>query len=170
VDEKIESMKEPIPEPVTEPTGFDVINNLAKSMAEKIAASGERTIAVVDFVDPQGNVTELGRFLAEEFSAAFVNADKGFEVVDRFHLKSILNEHKLSASGLIDPTTARELGKVAGVGVIVTGTVTPFGERVKISAKALATETAKVICAPRGSIPKTMAIKELLSKGIETEP
>ena len=145
------------------------INNLSISMAEKIAISGKKTIAVVDFTDLQGNVTELGRFLAEEFSAALVDAGKGFEVVDRIHLKSILKEHKLSATGLIDPATARKLGKIAGVGAIVTGTITPFGERVRISVKVLATETAKVICAFRGNIPKTKAIEELLAKGIETE-
>lgn len=75
------------------------INTLSESMAEKIAASGQKTIAVVDFTDLQGNVTELGRFLAEEFSAALVNTGKGFEVIDRVHLKSILKEHKLSPTG-----------------------------------------------------------------------
>ena len=144
------------------------INNLSISMSEKIATSGKKTIAVVDFTDLQGNITELGRFLAEEFSAALVDAGKGFEVVDRIHLKSILKEHKLSASGLIDPTTARKLGKIAGVDALVTGTITPFGERVRVSVKVLATETAKVICASRGNIAKTKAIEELLAKGIET--
>lgn len=144
------------------------INNLSISMAEKIATSGKKTIAVVDFTDLQGNVTELGRFLAEEFSAALVDTGKGFEVVDRIHLKSILKEHKLSATGLIDPTTARKLGKIAGVDAIVTGTITPFGERVRVSVKVLATDTAKIICASRGNIPKTKAIEELLAKGIET--
>ena len=88
------------------------VNSLSKSMSEKIVSSGKKTIAVVDFTDLQGNVTELGRFLAEEFSAALVDAGKGFEVVDRTHLKSLLKEHNLSATGLIDPTTARQLGKI----------------------------------------------------------
>jgi len=144
------------------------IDRLSISMAERISAAGKKTIAVVDFTDLQGNVTELGRFLAEEFSAALVNAGKGFVVVDRIHLKNILKEHKLSASGIIDPTTARKLGKIAGVDTIITGTITPFGERVRLSAKVLETDSAKVICASRGNIPKTDAIEELLGKGIET--
>ncbi|MCG2754904.1 MAG: hypothetical protein L6247_04975 [Desulfobacteraceae bacterium] len=45
VDEKIESLKEPIPEPVEGPPGIQEINELSKTMAEKIAASGEKTIA-----------------------------------------------------------------------------------------------------------------------------
>jgi len=168
VDETTKPLKEPIPEPVTGPPGVQEINELSKAMAEKIAASGEKTIAVVDFADLQGNVTEFGRFLAEEISAALVNVGKGFEVIDRLYLKAILKEHKLSASGIIDPTTARDLGKIAGVGVIVTGTVTAFGERVKISAKALSTQSAKVICSSRTSIPKTQAIEDLLAREVET--
>jgi len=67
-------------------------------MAGKIADAGKKTIAVADFTDLQGNVTELGRFLAEEFSVALAGAGTRFEVVDRIHLKSIIMEHKLSAS------------------------------------------------------------------------
>lgn len=143
------------------------INSLSKVMAEKIVTSGKNRVAVVDFTDLQGNVTELGRFIAEEFSVALAGAGKGFKVIDRVHLKSIIKEHKLSATGLIDPTTARQLGKIAGVEALVTGTITPFGESVRLAVKILDTATAEVIDANKGNIPKTEAIKELLAKGIE---
>ena len=126
-------------------------------------------IAVVDFTDLQGNVTELGRFLAEEFSVTFAGAGKGFEVVDRTHLKSILAEHKLSATGIMDPQTARKLGQIAGVDALITGTITPFGDSIRLSVKILDTATAKVIGASSGDIPKTKAIEELLARGIDTE-
>jgi len=144
------------------------IGRLSISMAEKISSAGKKTIAVVDFTDLQGNVTELGRFLPEEFSTALVNAGKGFVVIDRIHLKSILKEHKLSASGIIDPTTARKLGKIAGVQALITGTVTPFGDNVRVTVKILDTETAKIIGASNTNIAKTKAIEELLARGIET--
>lgn len=44
------------------------IDTISKTMAEKIAAAGKKKVAVVDFTDLQGNVTELGRFISEEFS------------------------------------------------------------------------------------------------------
>ncbi len=144
------------------------INNLSKSMAEKIARSGKKTIAVVDFTDLQGNITELGRFLAEELSSELVSAGKPFEVVDRMHLRTILSEHKLSLTGLVDPKTVKKLGQLSGVDAIVIGTVTPFGESVRLSIKVLATDTAKIIGSSRGNIPKTDAIEELLGKGIDT--
>lgn len=144
------------------------IRSLSSNIAENIVKAGKKTIAVVDFVDLQGNVTELGRFLAEEFSIALAAAGRGFEVVDRTHLKSILAEHKLSATGIIDPQTARKLGQIAGVDALVTGTITPFGDSIRVSVKILDTATAKVIGASSGDIAKTKAIEELLGKGIET--
>lgn len=144
------------------------INTLSISIAEKIARSGKKTIAVVDFTDLQGNITELGRFLAEELSSELVNAGKAFEVVDRMHLRSILSEHKLSLTGLMDPKTVKKLGQISGVDAILIGTVTPFGESIRLSVKVLATDTAKIIGSSRGNIPKTQAIEELLAREIET--
>src|SRR5712664_187432 len=119
------------------------LKQVSPTLAAKIAESGRKRIAVVDFTDLQGNVTELGRYLAEELSGALVNDSRGFRVIDRAHLKSILQEHKLAATGLIDPETARQLGKIAGVDTLVTGTITSaFGDTVRVLVKALDVETA----------------------------
>jgi TolB-like protein len=146
------------------------IKNISSLLSENILKTGKKTVAVVDFTDLQGNVTELGRFLAEELSVALSEAGKGFEVVDRTHLKSLLKEHQLAQTGLIDPKTARKLGEIAGVQGLITGTITPFGDSIRVAVKVLDTETAKVIAGSRADIAKTKAIEELLAKGIETSP
>jgi len=143
------------------------MKTLSSSLAETINKGAIRTVAVADFTDLQGDITELGRFLSEELSGELATTGKNFEVVDRVHLKTILAEHKLSVSGLMDPNTVKKLGQISGVGGIVTGSVTPFGENVRLSCKVIATDTAKVIGAAKVDIPKTKAIEELLGKGIE---
>jgi len=145
------------------------IEDLSLIMAENIVKVGIKTIAVVDFTDIQGNVTELGRFVAEEFSVALAGAGKDFElvVIDRTHLKSIAQEHKLSTTGIIDPKTARELGRIIGVEALLTGVITPFKDSVRLSIKVLETNTAKIIDASAGNIAKTKVIEELMAKGIE---
>ena len=143
------------------------IEQLSATMAEKIAAKGKKTVAVVDFTDLEGNVTQLDRFIAEEFSVALASSGKGFRVIDRTHLKSIIKENKLSATGLIDPATARKLGKIAGVDALVTGTLTPFGDNVRVTIKVLDSDTADIIDAAKGNFAKTQAIEELLAKGID---
>jgi len=142
------------------------IKAIASVTAEGITNAGIKTVAVVDFTDLQGNVTELGRFLAEELSIALTVLQKGFEVVDRTHLKTLLQEHKLSSTGIIDPQTAKKLGQIAGVEALITGTITAFGDSVRASVKVLNTETAKMIAATSADIAKTKAIEELLAKGI----
>ncbi|UCH93892.1 MAG: hypothetical protein JSV88_26995 [Candidatus Aminicenantes bacterium] len=148
-------------------TDFDKeIDQLSCKIAEKIAAAGKKKIAVVDFTDLDGTVTELGRFLAEEFSTALAGTGKGFTVVDRIHLKTLLKEHKLSSTGLIDQNTIRQLGKIAGVDSLITGSLTPLGEIVRINVKVLDIETAALIDANRGNFAMTDAIKDLMRKGI----
>jgi TolB-like protein len=142
------------------------IDQLSGKIAEKIAAASKKKIAVVDFTDLDGIVTELGRFLAEEFSNALAGTGKGFIVVDRIHLKTLLKEHNLSSTGLIDQNIVRQLGKIAGVDVLVTGSLTPLGESVRINVKVLDIETAAVIEAARGNIAMTDAIKSLMAKEI----
>lgn len=145
------------------------IQRLSSSMAEKISKAGKKTVAVVDFTNLQGQVTELGRFLAEEFSVAIAGAEKGFEVVDRTHLKTLLKEHKLSTSDVMDPSTAKKLGQIAGVDALITGTITPFGDSVRLSVKILDTATAKVVSALSSDIAKTRAIEELMARGVDAD-
>lgn len=145
------------------------VEQLSVRMADAIAKSGRKTIAVVDFTDLQGNVTELGRFLAEEFSVALSNDAKDFEVIDRTNLKILLQEHKLASTGIIDLQTARKLGEIAGVQALITGNITPFGDSVRLSIKILDVSTARVINGFFGDVPRTKAIDELLAKGIGSD-
>jgi TolB-like protein len=143
------------------------IKSLSSALSDNISKAGKKNIAVVDFTDLDGNVTKLGRFIAEEFSVALLGSSQGFEVVDRTHLKTLLQEHKLSATGLLDPATARKLGQIAGVEALITGTITSFGESVRLSVKILDANTAKLIGANTSDIPKTKAVEELLAQGID---
>ena len=144
------------------------IKSLSLGMAESISKANKKNVAVVDFTDLQGNVTELGRFLAEEFSVALAGAEKGFEVVDRTHLRVILKENNLASTGLIAPEAAQKLGQIAGVQVLVTGTITPFGDSIRLSAKVLDSSTARVIAGTSVDIARTRAIDELLGRTVES--
>lgn len=42
------------------------VSDLSQQIASKMSAKQKTTIAVVEFTDLQGNVTDFGRFLAEE--------------------------------------------------------------------------------------------------------
>jgi hypothetical protein len=108
----------------------------------------------------------LGRFISEELSTQLVLDAKSFTVVERLQLVAILKEHQISVSGLVDPSTIRKLGQFAGVDAIVTGTLVPFSDSVRLTAKVLDVSTAKVAAVSTADLPRTKAIDDLLSRGI----
>jgi len=142
------------------------ITAAAVNIATDIAAGSKRSVAVVDFTDLQGTVTELGRFVAEEMALGLVMARKNLSVIDRTHLRTLMEENKLGTTGLIDPATARKLGKIIGVEVLVTGTITPFPDSVRVVIKVLDTDTATILAADSMDIAKTQTIESLLSRDI----
>lgn len=143
------------------------LKGLSDTLAGKIAKNSKKSVAVVDFTDLQGNVTELGRFIAEEISVNLTMAEKDFQVIDRNHLKTLMTEHKLSVSGLVDPETIKKIGQISGVDALITGSVTPFGDNIRVTCKVIATDSAKIITADKTELAKTKAIDELLSRGIQ---
>jgi curli biogenesis system outer membrane secretion channel CsgG len=146
--------------------GAQDFSRAAPAIADRLAASGRKSVAVVDFTDLQSNVTELGRYMAEEFQNALVNEAKGFKIIDRTNLRAILQEKKLAASGIIDPATARQLGRIAGVETLVTGGITQFAESVRVSLKLLDASTAEVLATSSVDVPKTSTIATLLGQAI----
>jgi len=142
----------------------DSIANLAGNVAAGISKSSSKKVSVVDFTDLQGHANELGRFVAEELSVALVNAGKGFSVMDRANLNRLLDEHKLTAQGLVNPENAKKLGQFSGVDAIVIGNVTAFETSVTITAKVISTETTEVIAAAKVSAPKSSEINQLIAR------
>jgi hypothetical protein len=143
---------------------YKEIDALASNIAGQIPTASNKKVAVFDFTDLQGNATELGRFLAEELSIALPRT-QGRQVIDRAHLKALIQEHKLASTGIIDPATQKKL-EIAGVSVLITGTITPFGDSVRWVVKALNIATAQIEAAATAEIPRTKTIEELLSRGV----
>lgn len=136
------------------------LTNLSGKLSKGIVGSGTKKIASLDFVDLQGRPTELGRYLSEQLSVEMVN-EKGISVVDRANFRSILAEHKLTMDGLVDPETAKQLGKFAGIDAILTGTVTTLDGNIVLTVKAISTETAQIIAAAKAIFRSTTELQQL---------
>jgi curli biogenesis system outer membrane secretion channel CsgG len=103
---------------------------LCSSMA--LGAKGRRLIAVLDFdystVPNQWGETplNLGSGLADMLVTELVR-DGTYTVVEREHLRELMEEQELGLTSSFDPETAAEIGKLLGVQAVVIGSVTHFG-------------------------------------------
>lgn len=51
---------------------------------------------------------------------------KGFDVMERSRFESVLKEQNLGVSGLLEPSTAKSIGKIFGVDAIVAGSILQY--------------------------------------------
>jgi hypothetical protein len=139
---------------------------LAGQLASSLEILKIRKIAFVEFPDLDGNVTDLGRFVAEELTTRLVMANN-IEVIERPLLKKIMEEQKLSATGLIDDKSAIKFGRIVGAAALVTGTIANLNTGVKINARVIASETGTVYAGAATKIPMSREIEGLLGKHAE---
>jgi TolB-like protein len=144
------------------------IKGITQELSKKISETGKKRIAVADFVDTEGTVTKLGQFISEEFNTFLPEAGQGFEVIDRSRINVLMRENKLNSTGLTDPNNALKLGKLAGIEALVYGTITPFGENVRVNIKILDLQRGVILRSLAGNITRTADINRLLDGAVVT--
>jgi len=142
------------------------VAEVGKSISESMLQEGKKKIAVIEFSDLNDNVTDLGRFLAEELINELLKnkKDKGYEIVERRQLNKVLKQLKLSSSGLLDPKSMKEVGKILNVDSIVTGSLTDLGNDIKVNARIISVESAMIIASASTKIPKVGSVAKLMGQ------
>ena len=122
-------------------------------------------IAVLDFeLKGEGYETEdMGEIVAEWFITALVKEGR-FDVIERSLLNKILEEQKLSISGIIDESTATQLGKLLGVKVIISGSVLKITSAMEVNARIIDVETASIIAAENVRSSTAERLKDLVDQ------
>jgi curli biogenesis system outer membrane secretion channel CsgG len=96
-------------------------------------------MAVLDFQNNTGagwwrggTGSELSDLLTNELSAT-----RKFKMLERKKISAVVNELKFTQSGLVDPDTRRELGKVKGARYLVTAAVSGYEENTEGGGKGV---------------------------------
>jgi TolB-like protein len=137
------------------------IGELSKQISDGLTENQKQTIAVVEFVDLEGRVTNFGRFVAEELITRLYQTKK-FKVIERQLLNKIVAEQKLSLGGMIDQSSAQKLGKLLGVDAIASGTVTDLGKSLRVNARLISTGTGEIFAVAVTEIAKDDSVMALM--------
>lgn len=101
-------------------------------------------LAVLNFKNNgalQYNYLESG--IANMLSTTLAGS-RQIRLVERVQLDKILNELQLGMTGLIDPATAAQVGKIAGAQYVVIGSFINLGRAIRMDAKVVGVETALI--------------------------
>jgi tetratricopeptide (TPR) repeat protein len=101
-----------------------------------------KRIAVVEIRNDEGN--RIGNVLGAQLQQTGV-----FDILERERLNLLLEEHNLSVSGLVDESSAGEIGKILGVDALIYGAVsiekTKKGKFADLTLKVVSVESALII-------------------------
>src|SRR3989442_520460 len=145
------------------------IKDLASQISSSVTQQQKRKIAVLPFRELDGRATVLGTYMSEALVTQLVNSGN-LEVVERTMLDRIVGELKLGESGLIDPTTAKRVGQVAGVDAIVTGTITDLESYVAVNCRLIDAATGRIFAAAEARILKDDDVKKIMGVAMGRAP
>ena len=109
--------------------------------AGKIWSDDKIKIAIIDFEDRTTDSVDAASIM-ELFQTEMVNVG-GFIVVERSQLKSIMEEQKMSMSGLTEEDAVK-LGELTGAGKVLLGFITKFDKYYVINVKAIDTSSGVI--------------------------
>jgi TolB-like protein len=139
------------------------IDSLAAQIINGLSARKINKIALIEFSNLEGSVTGLGKYMAEELTTRLFRTGR-FQVVERRLMNKIMEEQKLSATGLVDEKTASKFGRILGADALAIGTIAELNTSVKINARLIAAETGAVFAVASVQIPMSKEIEILLGK------
>lgn len=138
---------------------------LAFTIAPAHADFKKTKIAALDF-QMQGDTNgakDMGKIVAEWLITGLVETGR-FDVIERRLLEKIMEEQKLGVTGAIDPNSAAQLGKILGVKIIVSGTVTSLEGYTEINARLINVDSASIIAAEKVRASSAEKLRDLVSR------
>jgi TolB-like protein len=106
----------------------------------------KKTIAVVDFEVIKGKEKEIGRVAMEDLTSALVDSGQ-FIVVERSKLKSVMEELRLSQSGLSRETPDQVIGRLLLAELLLTGTLSEMQGEWNINLRLINVKTGQAVSA-----------------------
>ncbi|MEJ2053041.1 MAG: FlgO family outer membrane protein [Calditrichaceae bacterium] len=141
---------------------------LTDKIVISLAQTQKSKIAVIEFSNLEGKITKFGRYLAEELITRLYLTNR-FQVIERQLLNKVIQEYELNLSGLVDVSSAQELGRILGVDAIASGSVTDLGEKVKVNARLISTQTGQIFSVASVTIKKDDVVKKLMGTPVVME-
>lgn len=110
--------------------------------------SQRTTIAIIDFRNTSGN-SDLD-YLQNALPEALITqlAESGeLSIVERARLQDALGEMQLGMSGVVDQSTAVQIGKAVGANAILVGSFLEIGGVIQLNARLIDVESSQVLIA-----------------------
>jgi hypothetical protein len=153
------------PPPVTDSSYF---NTQIDTLLDRVKASQSKTFrraAVLNFVNSNGQVSELGRYLTSKFGERSM-ARQMFRVTPQGQVKEAVTKLKIIGGSELTREQIEKLGVELEADAIVTGTVSDLqkGSDVDLSVKVINVQTGEMSAAASVNIYRSKQVQTLIQQ------
>lgn len=124
-------------QPVSIASGESYTTQESANMGAAGPASGKpMVIAVADFVNDNGEVSKLGRYIADRLTPYFARS-RQFSVLERNLINKVIEEQQFQVSAFVDESSTQEFGKILGAETIISGKISELTDMFYVNARAV---------------------------------
>jgi len=109
-------------------------------------------IGIIEFqsLNEEAKKDILGKVFSEALTTSFVNS-VACKIIEREHIEKVVKELQLTQSGIIDPSSVKQIGKMVGADAILTGSVIKFGSDMRVDARIIEVESGIILTAEKAT-------------------
>lgn len=151
------------PPPVTNADYFSIRTRYVYEQLRSNQSKPIRKAAVLDFANPDGRISELGRFLTLKFQEQAL-ADKGFKVVPDGQVREALTRLAIPIGKPLTREQVQTLSIDLGADTLITGVVSDLqkGADVDLTVKAVSSPGGDLVSAASVSIYRSKQVQSLV--------
>ncbi len=105
-------------------------------------------IAILEFqgLNEEAKKDNMGKMVTEIMTTSLVNS-RAFNIIEREKLSKVLKEFQLSITGVVDASSAKEIGKILGADAIFTGSVMMLRNKLRLDARIIDVGSGAILAA-----------------------
>lgn len=135
--------------------GAEPLKKLSAKLEKGVKDEANKKVAVLSFPYADGGQSSGSSIVAERLTTFLVGGGKA-EVIERSLIAKVMDELKLGATGALDAESTQKVGKLLGVGAVVTGTLNDLPKgKTEVNARLIQTETGRILAAGQADIERT---------------
>tara|TARA_Y100001970_G_scaffold123625_1_gene153286 strand:- start:91 stop:1101 length:1011 start_codon:yes stop_codon:yes gene_type:complete len=121
---------------------YTQIEELSESITHKLDKNSIKKIAVMNFTSTSN--PNLGLYISDEITLQLFLKEK-FKIIERDQLDYVIEEQKLSSSGLIDDTSIINIGNILSADAIITGDISILNDIISINTKVISSSSGEIL-------------------------
>jgi hypothetical protein len=134
---------------------------------ERVMPEGRQVrLAVTDFRDPQGVISDYGRFVADRLIVRLARNLRLMPVERRF-FEELLKQTRLKGADLAKPENARRLVQEYPVDLLVVCSLAEFGNLINLEARVIDIGTFETLGVASANVDKDPKLQRFLESGRE---